>query len=218
MEDRMKPLERKAKTEALLAKRGIPYFQGLPCIESEEETELRTPKEVGMRICCLFCVIGTAYNWTDTSYKNYLKKHDLWNYLTPSEMLFLSNRTIDQRSAIKFTWRSEALFLLLWTVSLIETLPLPTHQTDNERIISLFPSFEKSPWPFIYGIRLRSKSEILDVSDLLYRLHWAVTQAQLDGQRPPAGLNPEVIYEWHHAINWVTRYENLDWDAVRTDT
>lgn len=214
----MTPGERKARTEALLEQKGIPYFLGLPCIESEDETELRTPEAVGIRMFCLFCIIGAAYDWTDTSYKQYLRKHSLWNHLTTAEVSFLSSPTFDKQSAMKYTWRSEALFLLMWAVRLIGTLPLPTHQTDNEQIISIFPSLEKSPWPFIRGLQLRPKSEILNASDLIYRLHWATTQAELESRTPPIGLDPGVVYEWHHAINWLTKYQNLDWDEVTTDT
>lgn len=214
----MKPSERKARTEALLEKKGIPFFSGLPCIESEHETELRTPEEVGIRMYCLFCVIGAAYDWTDISCSRYLKKYGLWKHLTPAEVAFLSNLPPDKRSATKFTWRTEALFLLMWAVRLIGTLPFPTHQTDNEQIISVFPSFIKSPWPFISALELRPKSDILDASDLLYRLHWATTQAELEAKPAPAGLDPDVVYEWHYAINWLTKYDNLDWDEVTTDT
>ncbi len=214
----MKPSERKARTKALLEKRGIPYFRGLPCIESEDETELRTPEEVGIRMFCLYCVIGASHDRFDTSYQQYLKRHGLWNHLTPAELSFLSNVTADRQSAKEFTWRSEALFLLMWAVRLIETLPLPSHQTDNQQIISIFPGLKKPPWPFINGLELRPKSEILNAADLLYRLHWATRQADINGQPSPAGLDPEVVYEWHYAINWITKYRELDWDNVTTDT
>jgi hypothetical protein len=218
MEDLMTPSQRKAKTLALLRKNGIPYFQGLPCIESENETELRTPDEVGIRMLCLFCVIGTAYDPSDLSYKQYLKKSELWDYLSPAEVSFLSSPAPDKQSAINFTWRSEALFLLMWTVGLFETLPFPARQTDNEEIIARFPSFQKAPWPFIRSLQLRPKSDILDASDLVYRLHWATRQAELEGHPPPAGLIPGVVHEWHYAINWITKYENLEWDDVTTST
>ena len=214
----MKPSERKARTEALLKKERIPYNPALPCIDSEDETELRTPEEVGIRMFCLFCIIGTAYDWTDLSYREYLKKNNLWKHLTPAEDLFLSSPALDPQSAKRFTWRCEALFLLMWAVCLFETLPAPTRQTNNEDIISKFPSFRKSPWPSIQGLEMRPKAEILDASDFLYRLHWAARKAELDGRPPPAGLDPEVVHQWHYAINWLTKYENLDWDDVITDT
>lgn len=214
----MTPNERKARTEAFLRERGIPYLSSLPCVESEEETELRSAEEIGVRMICLFCVIGSAYDFSDKSYVQYLMKHQLWNHLSPEEVSFLSDPAPSPQTRRSFTWRCEALFVLMWAVRLFDELPFPTRQTDNEAIISKFPSFGDSPWPFIHSLKLRSTAEILDASDLIYRLHWAVTQAELDEERPPAGLDSEVVFEWHHAINWLTKYDNLDWDDVTVDT
>ncbi|MEW6533201.1 MAG: DUF4272 domain-containing protein [Thermodesulfobacteriota bacterium] len=214
----MTPIQRKARTIAMLKKRGIRYLSWLPCVESEEETELRTPKEVGIRMFCLFCVIGTAYDPSDTSYKRYLKKCRLWKHLTPDELAFLSNPSPDRRTCVNFTWRVEALFVLMWAVNLFRSLPFPSKQVKNERIIDKFPSFKKSAWPFIRAMKMRPKSQILDKSDLIYRLHWATRQAEIDGEPPPPGVDPEVILEWRHAINWLTKYDDSDGDHVSTDT
>jgi hypothetical protein len=66
---------------------------------------------------------------------------------------------------------------------------------------------------------MRPKSEILDAADLIYRLHWAARNPELTGQSAcRAKLHAGVVQEWRHAINWVTNYENLDWDEVKTDT
>ncbi len=181
----MSPSQRKAKTKALLQKKGIPYFSGLPCIESEDETELRSAEEIGLRMLCLLCVIGTAYHPSNASCKQYLKRYRLWKYLTPDELSFMSNPAPDHRTCMVLTWRIEALFVLAWEVRLDKTLPFPTHQVENQRLIDKFPSFEKSPRPFIRSLRLRPKSTILDKSDLIYRLHWATTQAMIDGQPLP---------------------------------
>jgi hypothetical protein len=212
------PQARKANTEALLQKEGIPFLPSLPCVESEAETTLRSPEEVGIRIACLFCVVGSAFEEGDSVYKEYLKEHDLWNHLTPDELSFLSNDNPNRKTVINFTWRSEALVVLMWATHLLNMLPLPRQQSDTGAIVSRFPGVDKSPWPFIRVIHLREKAEILDASDLIYRLHWATRQAGMDGKDAPAGLIPGVVQEWHHAINWITRYDDQDWDDVATDT
>ena len=117
-----------------------------------------------------------------------------------------------------FDLANQALFVLAWAVHLVKTLPFPTRQVENQRLIDKFPSFNKSPRPFIDTLKLRPKSTIMDKSDLIYRLHWATRQAEIDGQSPPGGLDPEIIYEWHYAINWITKYGDADWDDVTTDT
>jgi hypothetical protein len=214
----MNPTERKARSEAILKSKGIPLLQSLPCIETEEETESRTPQQVGMRMMCLFCVIGSAFSRSVTAYKAYLQQYQLWNHLTPKETEFLQGSKLNDGSIVNFTWRCEALFLLMWAVRLVDRLPWPDRETDTNEILARFPDLDQSPWSFILGLKLRPKNEILDASDLLYRLHWAVRDAQIHGRNIPSDLNPGVILEWHHAINWITNYGNLEWDDVRTDT
>jgi hypothetical protein len=214
----MTPQARKANTEALLEKEGIPFLPSLPCVESEAKTRLRSAEEVGIRIACLFGVVGSAFHVGDTRYKEYLRERDLWDHLTPEEISFLSTDAPERKSVIKFTWRCEALFLLMWAANLFDAIPLPCQETDTGQIVSRLPGVVQSPWPFIRGLRLRRKSDILDASDLMYRLHWATRQAGLDGKPAPCGLIDGVVYEWHHAINWITRYDDQGWDKVSTDT
>jgi hypothetical protein len=71
----MTPEARKAQTEAILKNAGIQYLPSLPCIESEEETTLRSPEEIGIRIACLFCVVGNAGRRYTPSYG--LKARDI---------------------------------------------------------------------------------------------------------------------------------------------
>jgi hypothetical protein len=105
------------------------------------------------------------------------------------------------------------------TRRLFGEMPLPTQETDNGQIVSKYPNFEEPPWAFIQKLQMRNKSEVLDASDLIYRLHWATRNAELTGKpSSKAGLHSGVVQEWHHSINWVTSYEGLDWDDVTTDT
>ena len=214
----MSPQARKAKSEEFLQREGISFLPSLPCIESEEDTKLRSSEEVGIRIACLFCVAGSAFEVGDSVLKDYLRQHGLWEHLTTDEVRFLSNDTPDDKCAIQFTWRSEALFLLMWAVGLFDALPLPRKEIDAGEIVSRFTSVDQSPWPYIRGLRLRAKAEILDASDLIYRLHWGARQAGLAGESPSGQIVLGVVQEWHHAINWLTRYDEQDWDDVATDT
>jgi hypothetical protein len=83
-------------------------------------------------------------------------------------------------------------------------------------MMELFPAEMEEPTRLRDAIKLRSKPEILDWSDLLYRLHWATRQF---GKSVSSRVNPGVVQEWHLAVNWLTRYDGEDnWDWVGTDT
>lgn len=50
---------------------------------------------------------------------------------------------------------------------------------------------------------MRSKKEILDKADLVYRMDWAAVDARCHGMTGPAGINHGVIQERHKALNWM---------------
>jgi hypothetical protein len=85
--------------------------------------------------------------------------------------------------------------------------------------MKLFPQDLEEPKALQAAIKIRAKDEIVAWADLLYRLHWAVRDARLNGGQPLEMLNGGVVQEWHLAVNWMTRYGNEDnWDDVGTDT
>ena len=65
---------------------------------------------------------------------------------------------------------------------------------------------------------LRSREEIMDMQDLVYRYDWACVEARIKKEELPM-LNGEIIYEWHYALNWLTTADGIeDWDRVSTRT
>lgn len=214
----MDPMQRKRNTEAWLQREEIPFLLSLPPVGAEDEVRLRSARDTGIRIVCLFCVAGSASDISDPIFKDYARQHDLWAHLTPLEQTFLSAPEPARHDIIQFSWRTEALFFLLWATKNINVLPLPREQSDSADIVKVMPEGDESPWPFIEGLNLRSTSEILDASDLIYRLHWAVREHRLSGRPAPSGLDMGIIQEWHQAVNWLTRYDDEEWDDVVTDT
>ncbi len=107
--------------------------------------------------------------------------------------------------------------MLLWTINKVEKLALPTEQVEIPEIVSRLPEFLTDPTEFIKNANVRPTTEILDASDLIYRLHWATRNADLNNQPMPANLDLSIIMERHYAINWVTFYAD-EWDEISTDT
>jgi len=48
------------------------------------------------------------------------------------------------------------------------------------------------------------------------RIDHPMIQAML--KRRPPQLDPDVVAEWHYALNWRVGYEDREWDEVTTDT
>jgi Domain of unknown function (DUF4272) len=209
-------IERKLLTEKYLGEIGIPFIEHLPTIEEESETELRTSQEIAERIIILsyLCYIGEVEEDKPEVIK-YLKKEKLWDAVSPMEKnLFLTTTKFEQQELINISWKAECIWILLWSIKKFEDLELPTDEIQIGDFIELLPDFMENPNHFIETSQLRDKSEILDQSDLLYRLHWAAK----NDKSHELPINRSMIQERHYAINWITCYENLNWDEITTDT
>lgn len=215
----MTPEARRSANEALLRERGIPINAHLPMIEGEDEISLRSEDELWRRLVALWGVVGTAMLRENGYFKEYFSVGERRSWLSNDEAAFLFNDAPGEQNTIRFSWRLEAMVFLAWCGGLVDDLPLPEHESSVERVLPLYPHDLGDAIMLRQALRLRSKTEILDWADRLYRLHWAVRDAQLNGREPPPGINPGMVLEWHHAVNWMTRYgDEDDWDAVGTDT
>jgi hypothetical protein len=135
---------------------------------------------------------------------------------SPDERRFLSNRTPTEHDRVQFSWRYEGAWVMLWALGYVETLDKPTTICDVPRAVTFMK--DRTMAQFISDATLRSSTEILDAADRIYRYHWAVVEARVTQQEPPAGLEPGVTMERHYALNWLIRYMDQAWDDVTTDT
>jgi hypothetical protein len=215
----MNPETRKFQSESKLRSLGIRVNEHLPMIETEEETSVRSREEVFYRLLSLWAVVGKAFMGHKARFATYIQKHDLVNRLSDLERAYLLNETPSERDAIHFSWQLEAFYFIAWSAGLLDASEIPTEESSVESILDLFPKEDEEAKLLMDSIRLRSKSELLDRADLLYRLHWATRDAHLNGTTLPKGINGGVVQEWHRAANWMINYDNENnWDFVGTDT
>lgn len=188
-------------------------------IEAEDDVRLRSEDALWRRLVALWGVVGTATLRQNAYFKEYFSVGERRDWLSGDEAAFLFNDAPSEGDIIRFSWRLEAMVFLAWCGGLVDELPLPEHASSVEAVLPLYPHDLGEATMLRGALRLRSKAEILDWTDRLYRLHWAVRDAQLNGREPPPGINPGMVLEWHHAANWMIRYDDEDdWDAVGTDT
>lgn len=209
--------QRKKETEAILDSLCIPYIDHLPLIEEENEVKVRTAMEIAERILILTYLnyISEVPDKRDEVI-DFLKTNSLWEKVSPEEKGLFQKKVWDRKEKINISWRSEAIWLLLWSINKVEKIELPTEQVEIAEIVSRLPDFLSDPKEFIETAIIRTKSELLDISDLIYRLHWAVRHTELNNLET-LNVDSGVIEERHYAINWVTYYAE-EWDEITTDT
>lgn len=213
-------LDRRGRTHAFFDSRELAYMKQLPPVLGEEELHLRPPQDVAGRALGLFLVALRAEALaTDEP----LPLADLrqripqaFAQLSPAEQDFIADPAPERQLIIQMAWRYEALNLLLWTLGRVDDLTYPTAICDVAGVVQTIVGQDLDA--FIAAAALRQPSEILDIMDLHYRLHWIARQARLENRDSPDGLDEGVITERRKALNWLTHFEYADWDAVDTPT
>jgi hypothetical protein len=211
-----------------LKEKNIPYITHLHSAVSEDEARVRFAQEISERLFSVFalCVYSEGRSqgesWEEA--QKYIHNIDkilggnLDNVLSPEEKEFLSVKEPNQQSIAKFGWRYECCYVLMWALGLIEELAYPSDLCDVSSMAKLL--FDtKNMKSFLESIKVRSHEKILDAADLILRYNWACVDARVKGKESPAGLNGEVVVEWHYAFNWlIGANQNADWDDIQTNT
>ncbi|MDR3682034.1 MAG: DUF4272 domain-containing protein [Flavipsychrobacter sp.] len=213
----MTPQERKANTESRLKELNIRINTDLPMIVTEDEVNIRSAANIAKRILILtyLNIVVLAESFRGEVVAS-LKNKGLWDDVSGNEKLLLLKAALTEQDKIFISWQAEATWMLLWVINKVEITDLPTLECDINEILKLLPSFQDGPETFIESATSRPTSEILDMLDIIYRLHWATSDAETNEEPIPADLNAGVIHERHYALNWVTRIVDK-WDEDMVD-
>jgi hypothetical protein len=208
--------QRKAQSEINLRNRLIDVPDTLPPVVSESEVTLRSADDVAWRALALFIVAVRAESLASGKpipIEALRQKSPLaFQALTAWEQEFLASDSPPEADVSAAGWRYEALSALQWAIGMHSELPFPDKICDvpeAARLMIAVPARE-----MIESAKLRPTSEILDALDLNYRLLWAARDSASRQSEPPGGIEGGVITERQHAINWLTYFENADWDDV----
>jgi len=216
-------LDRKHRSETLLAQRRIHINPHLPCIEAIDEIEFRSSREIFERFVALSFTALRAAEMSNAAPDRVVddfihERVDLLGaaeWFTPEEKAFFAAAEPDANTCLQLSWRYEAAFVLLWALDEQErALPYPDDMVDIGTIITAV----RDDYASLSNAPRRPDAQILDEADLIYRFHWAVRDASITGNDPGGNLHPGVVMERHHALNWLIGYEDQDWDEVSTDT
>ncbi len=208
-------LARRTRSIAAVKNLGLPTLDHLPVVEDETQITPRTKEEVAQR--CLAVVICAAKGETNDHKlaQDLVTRFSAAEYFSPEERAFIDNPQPKEQDRVNFAWRYECSHVLLWALGYVDQLQ-PAHEIcDVAGEVGIIR--DAGGEQFIAKANLRPLSEVLDMADLYYHLHWAAVELRINGKESPAA-NEEIIAERHRALNWLIRYMNQDWDDVTTDT
>lgn len=208
-------LARKERSELILATYDVRINPKLPGIVTEAESVRRTAQQVADRLLAL-TIVGGKGEGIDDVVAQVIEERDAMRCFTPRERAFIEDPAPSEHDRTQFRWRYEAAWTLFWALNMDEDDPfgMPLEICDVSYMAGMVGNL---PDLDVFG--LKPQPELLDEADLIYRCHWAVRQASLDGTPPSGGLDPGVTMERHYALNWLIGYgDDAAWDEISTDT
>jgi hypothetical protein len=208
-------INRKNKSEFFLAEKGIKVNKNLPCTPSANEVAIRNLNEVIERAYALLVIAAKGEGVEQQHLERVVKEKNIKSF-SPYEKYIYESKQLDDQERAYATWRYESLYVMLWALGKTSDLKYPAEICDVPAIVELI--FQPSREEFSQSAVLRSASEILDELDKTYRMNWACVDARIKNDEIGGGIDSGIIYERHYALNWLTNYQNQEWDNVRTDT
>lgn len=205
---------RKQFTIDMLRHEGIPTIDHLPVIESEVEVDLPAAQQVAQRLAALTIVAVKGEGLDAESVDAIVDERGMRDWFSPRETAFLADRAPRDHDRIQFSWGYEAAWVLYWALNFIPgRLGMPRATCD---VPTLAATVRDTPDLAMHG--LHPVGHVLTEADLIYRCHWAVRDAQINGKPIPGGLEPGVVMERHRALNWLIWHREQPWDEVDTST
>lgn len=216
---------RKNRTIAFLTDKEIPYASSLPQLPPIENLEFKSQEDIARRAVALLIVIQFACDVVQNGdiegsrefFTNMLRTYEVHEFLTEHEKYFLETQHPSDQDAVNISWQYEAYWTLIWALGLVEELIFPDDVCDCEyaiQVVSRCETFEQ----FYNQTVLRSKEEIVDEADKIYRLHWACVDSRINGQATPLALNESVVMERRRGLFWMIGYQGEEWDSISMDT
>lgn len=209
-------IARKERSQARLARQGVPADDTVPPVPSELEVLPRSAHEVAGRSLALFIVASRAECLHDglplASCNSRMLSRETRSFLTPLETAFENARSYADYDLPSLVRHFEAIVPLHWALGLIDELPFPDRRTDMAALAQrcLTSPGEK----LLSSARLRPLSQILDALDEHVRMHYAAISAWSNQQPIPASLNPAVVSERARALAWLVSIDDVDWDEL----
>lgn len=175
----------------------------------------QTAEKVARRCLVLMAVVAAGHKKPRAAIRKWLRRENLLKELTPEEKRLFSSARVSLRQQVWATWRVEALAPLLWSIGAIPRLGKPKLLANTRKLLS--PLYQTTT-EFVRAAKLRSKRDLVRASTEIYETNWAVRDARINDTKIPGDVDPGIVQERHHALNWLLNDLGEEWDDVSTDT
>lgn len=201
----------------ILKEKSIPFIEHMKAIPFNSCTNLRSKEEIVNRMladyaiatCALYSLEGKA-NIITSVINQMNEKLNIKSALAPEDTNFLnamSEQKVSKQGLQDATWAFEECAMLMWTLGIIDK-PKSDKECNVGQLDEFFFNI-KSYDELLSKCMLKTKEEILEQADLLFRYHWACRETRMQGKQLPQ-LNEMIVQEQRRALEWV-----LNWNIEK---
>jgi Domain of unknown function (DUF4272) len=207
--------QRKRRSELIMLSEGVPINPALPPMDFSVDLAPRRKQDVALRALCVLMTAIKADRMHQTMVLRVVRQYGLAAYFSPCEKNFIRDLNPPDVAKMQFSWRYESAWVLLWALGYVDKLESPGRRCDSDFAVESMR--EKTRQSFIAEAGLRPLEQILDQADLAYRYHCSLVETATENENSPVNLNAPIVFERHHAFNWLIRYSDRDWDETAAD-
>lgn len=223
--DKKEVKSRRERTLMKIGVLGIDHCEWLPLIEGYEI--IKTEEQICKRFLASFfsamlaCDFSSDHEFFETEGReiinSFIERYNVQDALYPDEKKILTGEC-DERLAVNVSWTVESSYTLMWVLGFVtsEELEAPGEGCDTNAMVKFVQQFESFE-EFRAACKMRTASEILDMIDLYYNIHWACVDHRLNPKTNCGEFNEEVVMERRKALEWIISEEN-DWNEISLDT
>lgn len=205
--------KRISKNIELLKTNNIPYIENMKAIPTNSTTVLKTKEEIFNRAIEKYfyaTIVDYALNedkaMLDTVIYNMNQKLHINSILQEDDWLLvekIKTNKLSTRELNGISWDYEECAVLLWELGLFSK-PLSNEQCGIERIDDIYLD-SVSYDDLLSKCILKSKEEIMEFADLIFRYQWACRECKANGKKLDQ-LNESVVDKQRSALKW-----SIDW-------
>ena len=210
LEQTKEDADRMERNIKLMEKDKMPFYDKMEVNISEKDVKIRKKWEIIRKVVAIVItriVAQTFLEKKENMLKNlsdiieiFEKKYQFKEFLTKREREFLENKKENYQLNVEFYFRLETAQTLLWVLS-IDKLPDLNNFSDLAEIIEILEN--ENLKSFARKCEIRSKNQILDVLDYMYRLNWANVEIKLNGYSRI--VNESILYFTRLGLEWVVQ-------------
>ena len=170
-------LERRRKSVMELRRRQIYVPFWLPVLETEARTQARTKRQVCGRAAALLtvalyseCLLGEGMKPPQARafVREIIEHFRADEFFSPAEKAYLEDDFSEEAVRIHFSWQYENLYVMEWALGMFDSLSWPEKICDVGECVRKMREFDSFS-EFEQAVKLRSKRELLNAADFIYR-------------------------------------------------